>query len=810
MKHLFKNIDNTPRKADSLARLFSPKAKPDTDLAIEQLEPRVLFSAAPVDADAPADIDAADAPAQEAPAVVEAQAQAEANPVAQAPAPVAAPQASEPDEAVPAAPGAGEISETQSVVLVDVNDSTSDLNEEAEQAAKGPSEPLEAGAPRVSRLLLGTESTSVIVDSDGNLVIEDILGGDTDDRLFIGMVDGRLEVRDSRNTVGTSITDAIELGNRGRGVSIALTSFSGDIIVRMQGGDDRITVGDLDGLPKGITIEDGDGQDRISQKGTVNLSGNARLTYAAEQIRLERRSSLATEDGKITLDGNVDQTSTRRSIGIWANGSRISSDAGPIEITGFGGAKGSANRGVYLKNTEITSASGDIEITGNGGGTGNSNDGIYLARGTAISSHESGWVSMEGTGGHAKNSNRGIYVQSGVSISAEEGGLYMYGTGGAGKSGNMGIVAGRAEFSTTNSGSMQVKGWGTGTTSRNGGTQLKGTTLIADGDGKIEVLGSSSQGFTGSGNVGLDMRSARISTVDGDISVKAYGGRGTNANLSARFNRTDINSQNGNVSATTLAVATSTGSRNGGADFSRGSISAGGDISVSAQGSKGTNHNVGLRLNRMELTAGGNATLTGTVRSETTGSNNRGMEVRHSSITGEAINLDGTGGGGIHRNNGVYLHNSSLLARTGSIGVTGEALASTTGSNNVGVEVKASRIQSAGDTVIAGTSGGGLSHNHGVRMTRTSIEAGPGNNVDIYGEARNSTEASGNIGVHLRNGVSLRGNQLLMTGIGGGGTELNHGIFADRDIVDATTNNTIIGTAGAGEESEDTHGDFFE
>ena len=201
-------------------------SKPDSDLAVEQLEPRVLFSAAPVDAAIPAQAEPEEAPTHEAPV---APSTAASSPTASPSVAEATPPVDLPTD-VPQAQGSSDISAEQKVVLVDVDGSSGKMSQQAaKEASPVPSDP-------GMLLLLPTDTTSVEVDGNGNLVIEDVLGGDTDDKLFIGLVDGRLEVRDSRNTVGTSIADALEVGNRGRGVSIALGSFTGDIIVRTLGG----------------------------------------------------------------------------------------------------------------------------------------------------------------------------------------------------------------------------------------------------------------------------------------------------------------------------------------------------------------------------------------------------------------------------------------------------------------------------------------------------------------------------------------------------------------------------------------------
>ena len=778
--------------------LLTRTARSESDLAAEQLEPRVLFSAAPVDADAPTETDSADAPAQETPAVAE----AVQPPGASTPSPVEAPQPQEPAEPVPAEPDAGDVSVEQKVVLVNVDANAKQLNQQATGGA--PSD-----APETSLLLLSTDTTSVEVDSNGNLVIEDILGDNTDDKLFIGLVDGRLEVRDSRNTVGSSIVNATAVGNRGRGVSIELTSFTGDIIVRAQRGDDTITIGDLDGLPGGIIIEEGAGQDVIKQKGIVNLSNDAQVNYTAEQIRLEQHSSLATEDGKIALVGNINETSSKRSVGVWANGSRISSDSGEIEIIGVGGIKGSANRGVYLRGTEITS-SGIIGISGSGGGTGSSNDGIYLARGTSISASGDANLTLDGTGGTGKSGNRGVYIQSGVDLQTADGQLSVTGVGSPGTSSNSGVVIGKATLQTGGAGRIQIGGYSHGEKSNNVGTQLRGTTITAAGSGLVMMQGFSDRAYQGSRNYGMDLHSATVTAQDGDVIFQATAGRGQHSNIALRATGTAIESENSKVTLFGVGANTATGNNNRGIDMSRSVVSSGSELQMIGTGGSGVNSNSGMRINATQITAGANLRMTGTASAATTGTSNRGIELRNSDLSGLVVLLTGDGGTGTHRNVGLHATKGSIVARTAAAILTGEALADTTGSHNRGVELLSTRIQAGAGAVITGTGGGGNSHNQGVRIVRGSLEATPLTGVQINGEARNTTTGSSNIGVYFKNGITVKGKNLMMTGTGGGGVGLNHGLLVDRNITADVVISSFDGTAGTGLTSEDKVGDFFE
>ena len=780
----------------TLLSLMPRNGRSESTLAVEQLEPRVLFSAAPVDTDAPPEVEAeaGSTPAQEAPAFP--QAGAEENQQPSTPTPITPRQEA---EAVPSADGASEIPSDQQVALVDLDG-----------GAEGPNHKAAEDSATSGLLLQPTDTTSVEVDGDGNLVIEDILGGDTDDKLFIGVVDGRLEIRDSRNTVGSSLEDVTAVGNRGRGVSVGLGSFTGDIIVRTLGGDDTITIGDLSGLPGGIVVEDGSGQDMIKQKGAVHLSGGADLTYLAEEIRLERRSTLTTDNGAITLEGNGNQTSDRRSTGVWANGSRIATNSGGIEITGFGGTQGGANRGVYLRNTDIASGGDDVFITGVGGGTGSGNDGVYLGRGTDIRAGGFGDVVINGVGGDAKSSNRGVYVQSGATLEVEHGQMSVTGTGGDGRSSNSGVVIGRAELKSQGPRNLLIEGTGNGSGSRNVGVSLRGTSIVHEGSGVIRILGSSDDQATGSGNTGFDLRSSRIHAHNGSVAVMGSGGNGRSSNYGTRAIRSELISDQGTVVVSGATLSTTSGSRNMAVEFKRGTISAATDVVLSGLGGNGTHSNTGLLLVSSQVNAGNDALVTGNTRETTTGASNRGVDFRNSDLSAASITVNGKGGAGINRNAALTFHRSTLIATTGNVELSGQVSVLALGSRNHGVELNSALVQSAGDTRIFGVSGSGTRHNQGVRIERTSIEAGPAADIDISGTARGRTTANWNVGVYLFNRVSMSAANLELDGTGGGGSGFNHGVFMHRRITTETGNNNIAGLEGVGETSENTAGDFFQ
>ena len=260
--------------------------------------------------------------------------------------------------------------------------------------------------------LTGAYTTSVEIDAVGNLVITDIDGSDTDDNLFVGVKDGRLEISDKRATVGTSLVGSTLVGNKGRGVSIDLGAFTGNVFISTNGGDDTVTIGDLNGLPGGIAVFDGAGHDVTIQDGVMMLTGAGLVDYRTNEIRLNKGSEIHTEDGNIILLANDAADGTGRFTGVSGNGSRIVSDTGIIDIRGKGGTSGGGNRGVFLKNTEVMTG-GYITIQGTGGtGTGSGNVGVLIDSGSEISTTGS-FLEVIGIGGNAgRSSNVGVQIRN--------------------------------------------------------------------------------------------------------------------------------------------------------------------------------------------------------------------------------------------------------------------------------------------------------------------------------------------------------------------------------------------------------------
>jgi len=623
-------------------------------------------------------------------------------------------------------------------------------------------------------------STSVHVDGAGNLIIEDIEGGDSKDNLFLEVKDGRLEISDKKETVGSSIFGSMVVGTRGRAVSVNLESFTGDIIIRTLGGDDTITIGDLNGLPGGIYVEESSGHDVVKQEGAAILTGAANLSYEAEEIRLEKKSSITVDAGEIDLEGGIDDSaSSKRSVGVRANGASLEIlGNGDLTIMGTGGNVGSGNRGVDLRNTTITVGGGDLLISGVGGDGVSSNEGVRLGGGTSAQVTGAGDLSIDGAGEGTGNGNRGVNIQNGVVLQAETGRLLVDGDGRSGKSSNVGVLIGKAELSNTGSNDLQILAGSYGSGSNNVGVMLRGTFLTASGSGEVEVRGNGSSSATGSGNRGVDLNSATILAAGGgDATVRGTGGKGANANSGTRAVGTIITSDAGAVTLTGSVSLSGGKNANRGLNFSKGSISAGTSMTVEGNSSGGRNSNEGARLISVQLSAGAYLDIRGNANSSV-GSSNRAIYGKNLTVTaGEiSVNGDGSSGNGTNNNEGLRLLSSSFFSEDDSVIMQGRGADSATGSGNRGAYLSKVMVESNSEVTLIGRAGAGTNSNGALYVNSSALIASDGY-VNVVGNTSSGgTTGANNLGTLLKNTDLRSTSYVSVSGEAGSGTNGNSGL----------------------------------
>ena len=727
---------------------------------------------------------------------------------------------------------------------------------------------------------IATYTTEISNDLSDNLVITDIDGGDTDDRLTIRTEGNQLVIIDPDNEIGFTAAGAVQISPHE--VHVDLFTFTGNVIVRTLDGDDHIRVGDLSGLPAGIAIDTGIGEDQIRQLGQVQLIGAGALNYAAEQIELTpfgRINSLIwTEDGPIDLnasnggvtlrdaqllssghgsvtitgtgsidahndgagifaddtsievlgDGNISLSGTGRGSGSANSGVRFingvldARGSGDINITGTAStdAGGKSNTGVTLM-TDVFSATGDITIVGVGG-TGQSYNFGFEGQGN-ISTQ--GSVAIQGVA-HAdttKSSNKGIEFTGGIDAGAD---LTLDGTGGGGETWNQGVDLSRVDAEA--GGALTILGMGRANTTKfkNSGIEIDRTFLEG-----ASVMLTGTAGNGGGGNHGVLLRNSRVEAEAGSVQIDGTGGTGIHSNVGTLLSRSSINASGGGIMVSGMAQAATTGNNNRGIDASHTGF-YGASVTLDGTGGGGKNNNEGVRVfggDGITATAGA-IDISGEAQTSTTGSRNAGvfLQIRGSkdllipvSAT-NGVNIDGTGGGGVSNNIGVYVKSHDLAAGTGAAVISGTAQSTTIGSNNAGIVLFHQGINGTA-VQLTGVGGGGKSKNYGVVSTAraaispflpdlsTGTLTATVGTLTIHGTAQAGTTGSNNSGVYLKSPSLRAENGIDIDGIGGGGTSKNYGVYSRSLLFNAGNGNVEVdGQARAGTTGSDNSGVVIE
>lgn len=645
-------------------------------------------------------------------------------------------------------------------------------------------------------------------------------------------------------TSGTgSITVTAGAGGRGSGIDMRnttlLTTGTGDITLDGQGsvGITRPDVGN------GVRGHSGV---RVSSASTISTTGGgdivitgiagkaAPYTAINKGVSINERSSISAGlGGSVSITGSSPSTGVGQDYGIFfGTNSSVNVVDGDLDITGTSGGFGNFSRGVLLSSftTLTSSGAGDITVVGEGDNRVGSfaffSTGITLSNADIIATGSGGNITLEGTGNTGKSFNYGVELSSGSSLTSASGsididgdgggrdtqngirnfGVYMTpgtsmsvagsntitidGTGGTGPSFNDGIQATGATFDFEN-GDFSMTGTGTGSTLGyfNRGVVLSGSAISGSGSGAVMIEGSSTG--RGTGNSGIDLTRTTIdtSTGSGTPSVTLVGTGSTNGTLLNQGVKLTVSTittgGNGDIDIDGTGGGNGTQVLNNGVSLQTGSslsVSGTGTITIDGTAGNGTTLNRGVYMTggSSVTTVDGDLTVTGTAAGSA--SLNRGVEMFSSNVasTGTgSVSLEGVGslsGAGVF-NTGTYVANSTVSATTGSLSITGNG-------------------------------GTGSSLNDGVRIQGSSVTTS--GVLSLLGTANANTKGVFNSGVHIFLNSTINGSGASsITGFGGGGTLLNHGVSMNLGITSNVPLGSITGTAGAGNLSKDLTGNFF-
>lgn len=473
----------------------------------------------------------------------------------------------------------------------------------------------------------------------------------------------------------------------------------------------------------------------------------------------------------------------------------------------------------FNSGTGWTTHNGDLRITAAGTAPGIHNFvGIDLSNAT-LSSSGTGIIALDGrggSGGPGGSGNTGIHAHDGTVIeSTGTGKIYVLGTGGGGTSDSRGVQIDNAGI-TSVTGDIQVLGQGGSGDLGHGVWLLAGGAVESAGSAKIAVEGT---GGNGSNTVGVLMYSgngAKVSSVDGEITIIGHGGQ----SVAGSLNRGIVIASGAVIQSTGIAPITLNGTGGSGADSAEGVefrdvgtrvTSVVGNIYITGQGGDNTSaHGVWVATGSVIDSSG-----TASVTIEGTGGNatdskgvyisGNGLGTRVSSVDGD-LTITGQGGSipGGNTVHGLVIVSGALVQSTGLAkinlqGTSGDALY-----NTRGIEITSAEITSAtGDIHITGQ-GGPAIEGHGVMISDGGI-------VASTGTAKITIEGTGGLGNSDTRGVQVGGATTKITSVAGdihitghGRNGINHYNIGVWLLSGATVSSssiakiTIDGTGGSG------------
>jgi filamentous hemagglutinin family protein len=214
----------------------------------------------------------------------------------------------------------------------------------------------------------------------------------------------------------------------------------------------------------------------------------------------------------------------------------------------------------------------------------------------------------------------------------------------------------------------------------------------------------------------------------------------------------------------------------------------------------------GISLNNTSIiAASGNLELTG-VGGNIGFEKNYGISLDNQSkleATTGKISLFGTGGlredlgntPGRQKNYGVYISNSTITNRDGEINLLGRGGGNKTGSNNVGIFIERSKIESNGfgNVALEGTGGASTTGGHGIRVTGNSLFSTADGNLQLIGSG--NTQTSG-VGIFFSDETVLKTTGLGKISFreGEDPDNKNSAVLLDKSAIDTKTEVIFEGT----------------
>ncbi|MDF1811624.1 MAG: PEP_CTERM-anchored TLD domain-containing protein [Verrucomicrobiales bacterium] len=601
---------------------------------------------------------------------------------------------------------------------------------------------------------------------------------------------------DADNVIGTSGVTVIS--RTATSVTIDATGISSIVIdtdgavdaddtpenndtVSFAAGDAVVLSGALTVIADDIVVEAG-AKINSSGAGSVNFNANTQIDVLAG-------AEVTSDSGAITMSANAAGTGNGNFIGIDISGATVSSNSGPIALTGTG----SNNDGIQIDDgTEISSTSGTITLTGTGGATANDEGVVVAGAGTKVTS-ETGNITITGTN---NDTDDGVQVSGGAEISSTgtdistAATITITGTGGDGAadgegSGDRGVEIVGGATVTSAAGGISITGTGAGddgvyiaggATVSSTGTLSNAATIMIDGTGS-GIANSEGVNITGAGTT--------VTSVDGDISIS-----GDTDSVATGLDGNGGDDDGVQISVGALISSTGTDVSNAAKITITGDGGAiGGDrgVEINSAGTKVTSH-AGAILIKGTSAGDGGVFVGGGAEVSSTGNG----------ANAATITLDGEGGA-TSNDEGVEITGAGTLVTSidGNILIDGDS-----GGADDGVDINSEAVvSSTGTTTDAATitiigAGGNGEADRGVEIADDALVTSIIGTISITGTSSGDGVGIEDRGTVSSTGIGVNAATITVNGTSSGGNEDDGVAIGDSDQTTATTGGTITSVDG--------------
>ena len=632
-------------------------------------------------------------------------------------------------------------------------------------------------------IIMGNPAGTTIVDAaDGNLVITDVQGGDTDDTLTITRVGANFRVSDPNHILGAQ-GGAIFVDVHTIDVPVALVT--GNLQFNTLGGNDSVTLnfGGGNVIPAGGAIYAG------------GLGNNDSLTLTGATTSSSDHVVNDSSTGTISLGGTLAGIISYSGVEPILDGLLVANRSfylnGGAESIAIADAAGAFNQLTSTLGHAITFANPTASLTIDAAG---GNDTLSINSLDTQGPFNAALTINGGIGDDVINLNASITFATNLSLNLDlqnddplpgvdsinigaNANLLLSGSGTATLKASRNVLLFPGSSVVTENGALTIEGNQQTTPSAGdfSGVEVNGGTVQTTGTGLVTVRGRG-----GNGNAGLQMgvlvsnSGAIRGGTTGNMVVQGTGGASpVNQNDGVRVfgPGSAISSQGSNVQVTGVGGGTGSSTSNRGVNIeSNGpgaaTITAGnaGNVIVQGTGSNSSD-SAGVRVAGV---SGLITSTTGTVQ-----------------VTGQGGNSSTSAAYGVWVDRGTI---TSGLNGGGSVTVTGLGGNSPGGSNDgvvvESIEVQAAKITSGGGTVqVQGTAGNGAGgSNIGVLIAAGGeISAAPENPLTITGTGGQGV-GGGNLGVLIRGVVNSTAKNVTIIGTGGEAAS-STGILVDQATV---------------------------